>query len=644
MSRTLNFDDNDIDLRELFAALWSHKLLIMLLTGLSIFLAGYYTTTVEKKFTPTAVFEIKQSSSNSGSSLSEDLSTLVSLAGLSASNAHSDINILLERVIGREFIIDMQTKFSIDRDLYFNTYDPDYEDPFWKATVKRIIGWQKTEIEENAIIENNVIKTFRENIVFTTTDGGAIELSSTHADPQKASYYANSFMEEIRKMVNDESEASQALRLNYLSETLADALEEMEKSQKNLKNYALENSAMAQENFIADSLKLDQIRMEKRKVQAVADLLSIMESLIKSGNLDNNSYEALRSSNPLVDDIDFRRILGMSETISAWTWPDIETIYAVSATLRDRIKRLNIDIANIEENAQIYATSAEDLAKYTRDAKIAEATYTVLIEQVKSQSLAAGFQPETFKVFEYATPPLSPSSPKTIFILSLGGVLGVCIGCALALMNSMRKGVYYTRSALIANCNAGLALKSKPIRRLARKSITEIMAQLSKRQITVINQADLKLATKKIIYVMNSGGQLTASNATRLLATQSAQSGRSIVLCDTTGKSEKEIKDKIKPEDTDYQIHNLNDSISVMKLSLGGSFFTSQIFNSTIQKLASKYDQVFVCTDTGNAQLGLMALLEFAPGFVMIAGFKKTKKSEIEDIKLKQPIDLLLYD
>ena len=142
----------------------------------------------------------------------------------------------------------------------------------------------------------------------------------------------------------------------------------------------------------------------------------------------------------------------MSETISAWSWPDIETIDAVSATLRDRIKRLDIDISNIEENAQIYATSAEDLAKYTRDAKIAEATYTVLIEQVKSQSLAAGFQPETFKVFEYATPPLSPSSPKRNLVLALGAVIGLFIGCALALINSIRKGVYYTRSALLSKC------------------------------------------------------------------------------------------------------------------------------------------------------------------------------------------------
>ena len=107
-------------------------------------------------------------------------------------------------------------------------------------------------------------------------------------------------------------------------------------------------------------------------------------------DLDTGSYEALRSIHPIIDDIDFR-ILGMSETISAWTWPTTETIEAVSLTLRERIKRLNVDINTIEENAEIYATSAEDLANFTRDAKIAEATYTVIIQQVKSQYLSAEF-------------------------------------------------------------------------------------------------------------------------------------------------------------------------------------------------------------------------------------------------------------
>ena len=644
MSQNSNLKDDEIDLRELLAALWSHKLLITFFTVLSIFFAGYYAITAEKKFTAKSIFQIEQNNSSRGFNLSGELGALASLAGFSGVQATSSADILLERATGREFIIDMQRKFSIDQDVYFNTYDPDYKDPLWKATIKKIIGWSKTELEKKAIIENNVLKNYRVNVVFELTGSGAIEISVTHIDPQKASYYANSFMEEIRKMVENESNASQALRLNYLSETLADALQDMEKAQENLKNFALENSAMAQENFISDSLKLDNIRMEQRKVKEIADLLSIIESFIKSGNLDDNSYEALRSSHPLVDDIEFRRILGMSETISAWNWPDIDTIDAVSATLNDRIKRLDVDISNIEENAQIYATSAEDLAKYTRDAKIAEATYTVLIEQVKSQTLAAGFQPDTFKVFEYATPPLSPSFPKRNLVLALGAVLGLFIGCALSLINSIRRGVYYTRSALLFDANSDLALRSKSIRRLSRKSIPEIMEWLSKRQTTVLDEADLKLAGKKFIYIMNSGGQLTASNTARLLAIQSAQSGRNVVLCDTTVQSEKEIKEESITEGYDFPIHNVKDGFNLIIGADGSSFFTSTTCNTTIKDLSKRFDQVFICTSKRNSQLGLMALLEFAPSLVMISGLRKTKKSDIKNIKARLPIDLLFHD
>jgi uncharacterized protein involved in exopolysaccharide biosynthesis len=644
MSQSPTLEDDEIDLSELIAALWSHKLLITLFTGLSIFLAGHYALTTEKKFSAKSVFQIQQKDGGSNLNISGELGVLASLAGFSGSGANSSSDTLLERAKGREFIIDMKTKFSIDQDLYFNKYNPNSKDPFWKATIKKLIGWQKTELEENAIIESYVLANYRKNVQFDLTDGGAIEILVTHIDPQKAAFYANSFMEEIRKMVKEESNASQERRLNYLSETLADALQEMEEAQRNLKNYARTNSVMAQENFISDSLKLDEIRMETRKVQEISDLLSVIENFIQSGNLDSNSYEALRSSHPLVDDIDFRRILGMSETISAWSWPDIETIDAVSATLRDRLKRLNVDIANIEENAQIYATSAEDLAKYTRDAKIAEATYTVLIEQVKSQSLAAGFKPETFKVFEYATPPLSPSSPKRNNLLTLGTVLGLFLGCALALLNSRQRSVYYTRSALLSNANADLELRSKPIRRISKKTILNMAAQLSKQQITVLNEADLNLANKNIVYVINSGGQLTASNASRLLATQSAQSGRNVVLFDTTGQVEKEIKEKTTKDGSSFPIHNISDNLNVITGATGSSFFTSKTFNTTIKDLAGRFDQVFICTSDRNSQLGLMALLEFSPGLVMISGLRKTKKSDIKNIKSRQPIDLLFHD
>ena len=44
-------NDDEIDLSELFASIWSHKILIVLVTGISIFLSGFYALTTEKKYT-----------------------------------------------------------------------------------------------------------------------------------------------------------------------------------------------------------------------------------------------------------------------------------------------------------------------------------------------------------------------------------------------------------------------------------------------------------------------------------------------------------------------------------------------------------------------------------------------------------------
>ena len=153
-----------------------------------------------------------------------------------------------------------------------------------------------------------------------------------------------------------------------------------------------------------------------------------------------------------------------------------------------------------------------------------------------------------------------------------------------------------------------MALKLKPIRRISQKSIPDISAQLSKQQIPTLNEAAIRLANKNIIYVMNSGGKLTASNAARLLATQSAQSGKNIVLCDTTGQSTKDIKGNAEIDSSGLPIHNINDNLSVISDATGSSFFTSKNFNMTIKDLEERFDQVFLCTSKINSQLGLMAL------------------------------------
>ena len=643
MSQNPTLEDSEIGLGELFAILWSYKFLIMLFTGLSILLSGHHVLTTEKKFTAQAIFQIEQNNS-SKFNYSEDFSALASLAGFATGSSNSNLDVLLERLTGREFIIKMKDNLLLEHDPFFNSYNPDYKDPYWKALIKQIIGWQKTDFEKKAIIERNILDNYRSNVKFEKSQSGSVSILVTHVNFQKSSKYANDLLEEIRRLVEEEAKNAQNLRLSYLSETLADALQEMEQAQVNLKDYTLKNSAMAKENFISDSLELDQIRMEKRKVVEIANLLSIIENLIKSGNLDSSSYETLRTIHPLVDDIEFRRILGMSETISAWAWPDIESIVAVSTTLQDRINRLDVDIKNIEENAKIYAKSAESLEKLQRDAKIAEATYTVLIEQVKSQSLAAGFQPETFKVFEYAVPPLSPSSPNRKLILAIGSLLGIVLGVVISFISGLSRNVFYTRATLLAKANASLTLKSKPIKRLARKTFAEIVSLLPKRRLVELNKALIKLANKKIIYVINTGGQPSSSNTARLLALNSARSGKNILLCDTTGYSEKEIRSKSTQSSSDLPTISVDNNVSVLKEVDGVPFFISKDLNSSVKNLTARFDQVFVCASNKNANTGLMALSKFDPSLVVIASLRRTKKSDIQNIVSEHPIDILFYD
>ena len=131
----------------------------------------------------------------------------------------------------------------------------------------------------------------------------------------------------------------------------------------------------------------------------------------------------------------------MGESISAWTWPNKDVLKATINTMSDRSDRLNIKISGIEDQAELYASSAEELAKLTREAKIAEATYTVLMNSEITISDSRVF----FRIpkFSILTVPSAPSSPRTFLLLALSTNLGVFVGFISAFINGFRKDVLF---------------------------------------------------------------------------------------------------------------------------------------------------------------------------------------------------------
>lgn len=646
MTQNITTDNDEIDLAELFHALWAHKISIGFCTAFAIFCAGYYALTTDKEYTAKAVFEIQQGDNGRGFNLPGDLGALASLAGVQGGGA-SGTDALLERVKSKEYILETNDVLNFDADPYFNDYAPNQTDPLWKATIKNLIGWQSDERTADAIIENKIVETFKEVVSVSTTDAGAISLSVTHENPERAAFYANELMEFTRDLVLDEQEESTDLRLNYLSETLADALQEMERTQERLKLYALENSTVANQSFVAGSLQLDQLRSERQDALEFTTTLTRLEEIVKFGALDQNAYLTLRDTNPMIDDVRFRRIMGMSETISAWSWPELETIQAVSATLADRVQRLNIEIAEIEVDARQYASSAEEFAQLTREAKIAEATYTVLIEQVKSQSLAAGFKPDAFKVYEYATPPLTPSAPKRSLILALGAVLGVFVGSALALMNSMRRGVYYSRGSIITDVCAKLVLPVSALRRLSKLPLTVIADRLNTRNILTLDELLMLTANQQLIFVANLNTRTDPAGIARAIAVRASTTGRKVALCDFSGSSaeQKSGDEEMNVLDMPFMATNANVHLMTSIPALSGpNFYLSSTLTKRMNALFENYDQVILCGGDADPSSALMGIKEYDPCVVLLARSKHTKKSDVQKIRTIQPIEVLLYE
>ena len=85
--QTSSRDDNDIDLSELFKALWQGKFLIMLCLLVAITMSALYLRSAERKYTVTYVF-VPVTSDDAGPNLS-GLGGLASLAGISLPSSSS---------------------------------------------------------------------------------------------------------------------------------------------------------------------------------------------------------------------------------------------------------------------------------------------------------------------------------------------------------------------------------------------------------------------------------------------------------------------------------------------------------------------------------------------------------------------------
>ena len=644
-SPTSNAGD-EIDLGELFIALWAFKLLVACTCALGIVLSGYHALHVDKKFTSAAIFKLDQQQSGN-ISLGGQLGALASIAGLEGGRTASIF--LTDRVAGRIFIENLDAKLNFQGDPYFNNYNPNSVDPIWKSLIKRVIGWQKSPTDVQEAVWQGIVASYSKNVVLDETPEGSIKIVVKHVNPQRAAEIANVIMDTIIFEEKNKKNTVQDQQLSYLSTTLAKALKDLEVAQSKLKAFALENSALPLENFAAESLQLDTLREQLSRTSELHEAVAALWIMLQNKTTDQNNYLALRQQFPIVDQVEFRRVLGQNEIISSWSWPEASSVNTVFDTLSERKSRLQSQIKVSQLDAERSGLALETYAKLERDSKIAEATYTVLIEQVKAQSMVAGYRPDKTEIYEYASVSISPSEPKRSLILALGAVLGLFVGAALSLVLGFRRGVYYSKNSLRTGAQARLSANVRALLPLRNKSLDEVNTMLVKKPRTVLRDMAVEIhksgATQ--VVVTSSRAKLTGNDAARGLASYMQSDTMKVAVIDFSSRAKKLDIDGERLSVKSFVVAERTGHVSVLRPDgdlAAMELVSRRDFWESTQSLNSTFDIVFLCADNDDA-ISLLSALEGQKMFhITLARTKKTKSATLAHMRSLIPIQGLLYD
>ena len=308
MTEKKSSSDSQIYPFEIFAIIWSHKLLIVICIIFSISWASYKLSGMEREYTAVAIFKLENSSTNSNASMTNEVGAIAAIAGLGSVQV-SNTDVLLERMMNKEFILHAIRQLSLEDDAYFNTYNAPAIEPWWKLKIKSFRGLHMIERNHSQYVTSSIVSNYLKNVKAQKTEADAIVISFTHKDAKKAAKYANLLIKVVNQLTVTEKEAASNERLAYLSETLADALQEVETSEQKLKVFLLKNNVRADERIEFSSQELDKLRMERKEVSEISHVLKVIKEYINKGVLNNSSYKKLRSKYPLIDAIKFRQIL-----------------------------------------------------------------------------------------------------------------------------------------------------------------------------------------------------------------------------------------------------------------------------------------------------------------------------------------------
>ena len=522
--------NDEINLKEISIILWNFKLFILGCCTLGILCGGFIINIVDKEYTASSIFLLNDDK-GSGFPMIGEMGALSSLANFSFD---SNSSLPSDEVMGREFIKQLDQSIDLRGDAFFNSFNPKAQSPRWKSAIKQFFRWSDDRADQEEIIWQGITSSYSKNVELELTKEKAIMISVSHINPDRSADIANAIVSSVLKNRKDKLNTKQNSQIDYLSQTIAKALREVEGTQAKLSDFSLKNNALPLESYLAGTIQLDKLREEISKASELQKSLNKIATLLEDGLTKETDYQSLRAKYPIVDSVEFRRVLGQNEIISTWIWPDLSAVRTVLKTLLERQKLLKIEMMDTELNVKDAGFALEKYAVLERDANVATETYQILIEQVKANSILAGFRPDSSQIYEYASPPLNPSSPNRKLLLALGAVIGLSLGFFIAYTIAILRGVYYSNLAIISEAKAAINMYAGPIVSLRKLTLPKYASGLNSRSRTVLRRLAVEIhqTNQTQIIITSSKSKLTSADVSKSLASYMQSDNFSIGIID----------------------------------------------------------------------------------------------------------------
>ena len=179
-----------------------------------------------RTYSSTTVFLLESSNSAPDLNLptgSANLARLTGAGGIFTQNAYDD------RVLGREFILEIDQEHDLRADPYFNNtlVAPGPLSRALAALIRWINPGAGSALPSEEEVTQKIIGTYRRNVSIDRTDGGATRISVTHEDPDRAAEVANGILDLLARQLKREQRRAAEEELAYYADALSALLGDM---------------------------------------------------------------------------------------------------------------------------------------------------------------------------------------------------------------------------------------------------------------------------------------------------------------------------------------------------------------------------------------------------------------------------------